>query len=601
MELRVLLLVVIGCISGCFGQDNQLADIIVKSVDRSIDISTQLTKVVCKIQMENVGKTAVNKFIFSIESPLNSRVSYLSAQATDAIKSSLKTSVTHIQGKESDSFWNIDLREQLLPGKLNTIEVEYILTDALTPYPTSITQKEKQYVKYVGNHYVYLPYNSQKQSTTVILGSRNIEHFSKLNPYSQSDSTITYGPFQQVPAYSNDPMTVHYENNSPFLKVLRIERVIEVSHWGNIAVEETIDLLHTGATLKGPFSRYDFQREAHSGLSSVKSFKTVLPAAATDAYYRDEIGNISTSHMRIMSDSVELDLRPRFPLFGGWKTHYVLGYNVPSYEYLYHAGDQYKLKMRVLDHVFDDMMVDELITKIILPEGSENIHLTLPFPMIRLPDSRHSTYLDTKGRPVISVTKQNLVENHIQQFELDYVFPRVLMLQEPLLVAFAFYILFLLVIIYVRLDFAISKDEAGESKLRISGIVDKILQHLDRRASTYSQMDEQFTKVKSTKDVNSFNSLYKTINQEYKAETSCIAELLLKLKTEAPEVSEKISELQRLDKTLKDIYLQKQSLYIDKLIPGKIGRGAFLDSEAALNKKKEETIDKINIIIKNLH
>lgn len=67
-------------------------------------------------------------------------------------------------------------------------------------------------------------------------------------------------------------------------------------------------------------------------------FQTVLPAAATDVYYRDEIGNISTSHMRVLSDSVELDLRPRFPLFGGWKTHYVLGYNVPSYEYLFYSG-----------------------------------------------------------------------------------------------------------------------------------------------------------------------------------------------------------------------------------------------------------------------
>lgn len=50
-------------------------------------------------------------------------------------------------------------------------------------------------------------------------------------------------------------------------------RVIEVSHWGNIAVEETVDLKHTGAVLKGPFSRYDYQRQPDSGISSVKSFK----------------------------------------------------------------------------------------------------------------------------------------------------------------------------------------------------------------------------------------------------------------------------------------------------------------------------------------
>lgn len=56
-------------------------------------------------------------------------------------------------------------------------------------------------------------------------------------------------------------------------------------------------------------------------------------------YYRDEIGNISTSHLQVLEDSVEVEVRPRFPLFGGWKTHYMIGYNLPSYEYLYTLGE----------------------------------------------------------------------------------------------------------------------------------------------------------------------------------------------------------------------------------------------------------------------
>lgn len=72
-----------------------------------------------------------------------------------------------------------------------------------------------------------------------------------------------------------DTMKIHYENNSPFLTISSITRTIEVSHWGNIAVEETIDLRHTGAILKGPFSRYDYQRQSDSGISSVKSFKVL--------------------------------------------------------------------------------------------------------------------------------------------------------------------------------------------------------------------------------------------------------------------------------------------------------------------------------------
>jgi oligosaccharyltransferase complex subunit alpha (ribophorin I) len=74
--------------------------------------------------------------------------------------------------------------------------------------------------------------------------------------------------------------------------------------------------------------------------------------------------------------------------------------------------------MRLLDHVFDDMIVDELTTKIILPEGCHSVEFATSYPVKRLQDSLHFTYLDTKGRPVISVSKKNLVENHIDDFEV---------------------------------------------------------------------------------------------------------------------------------------------------------------------------------------
>ena len=71
---------------------------------------------------------------------------------------------------------------------------------------------------------------------------------------------------------------MHYENNNPFLVVTSLSRTIEVSMWGNIAVEEVVDIRHSGAKLDGAFSRYEFQRE-NSGIASVKSFKTILPAS----------------------------------------------------------------------------------------------------------------------------------------------------------------------------------------------------------------------------------------------------------------------------------------------------------------------------------
>ncbi|XP_021917698.1 dolichyl-diphosphooligosaccharide--protein glycosyltransferase subunit 1 isoform X2 [Zootermopsis nevadensis] len=518
----------------------------------------------------------------------------------DSLKTSLKLFDTKVQGHADKLFWRIEMKDVLKPGETAVVDVETVYTLQLIPHPASITQKDKQLVLYNGNHYFYSPYPVKEQSTIVNLGTRNVESYTKLKPSSQSENIITYGSYEDVPPFSVDKMSVHYENNAPFLTITNLERVIEVSHWGNIAVEETIDLKHSGATLKGPFSRYEYQRETQSGLSSVRSFKTILPAAAADIYYRDEIGNISTSNMKILSDSVELDLRPRFPLFGGWKTHYVIGYNVPSYEYLFNRGDDYLLKMRFLDHVFDDMIVDEVTTKIILPEGSQNMQLTTPYPIEHLPNSLHFTYLDIKGRPVIILRKKNLVENHIQDFQLQYNFPRILMLQEPFLIVAAFYLLFVFVIVYVRLDFSITKDEVGESRMRVAGYCEKVLAHQDKRALTYTYYNEQLGKLKSSKDINAFLTSVKNINHEYKRETAHIADLLVKLKADAPDLAEKVSELQKADKHLKELYTQHQSLYVDKLVPGKIARQAFVDTENQFNKKKEECVEKINTLVKSL-
>ena len=118
---------------------------------------------------------------------------------------------------------------------------------------------------------------------------------------------------------------MHYENHSPFLLIRNLKRIIEVSHWGNIAVEEHIEMVHSGAKLKGPFSRYEYMMGGRSDNHCVKSFTTVLPKGANKIYYRDMNGNISTSNIKVKKNFLEVELHPRFPLFGGWKTKYILG------------------------------------------------------------------------------------------------------------------------------------------------------------------------------------------------------------------------------------------------------------------------------------
>lgn len=76
--------------------------------------------------------------------------------------------------------------------------------------------------------------------------------------------------------------------------------------------------------------------------------------------------------------------------------------------------------------------------------------------------------------------------------------------------------------------------------------------------------------------------------------------LAQKLRGESGDVFDRVQELQKYDRILKELYNQQQSLYVDKLIPGKISRQPFIEAESAITKKKEECVEKINNIIKSL-
>ena len=49
----------------------------------------------------------------------------------------------------------------------------------------------------------------------------------------------------------------------------------------------------------------------------------------------------------------------------------ISGYNLPSYEYLYHSGSNFLLQMRLMDHIMDNQIVNDVTLRIVLPEGAK--------------------------------------------------------------------------------------------------------------------------------------------------------------------------------------------------------------------------------------
>jgi oligosaccharyltransferase complex subunit alpha (ribophorin I) len=96
-----------------------------------------------------------------------------------------------------------------------------------------------------------------------------------------------------------------------------------------------------------------------------------LPVNASDIYYRDEIGNVSTSRLSYERDKTVLTIMPRYPLFGGWNYTWYHGYNVPLRDFARYHSESGRYIMNIpFINMFPQVIYDKVQVRIILPEGA---------------------------------------------------------------------------------------------------------------------------------------------------------------------------------------------------------------------------------------
>ena len=82
------------------------------------------------------------------------------------------------------------------------VNVNMVLSHVLEPLPAEIKQTEKQLLQWKGNANIYHPCQVDSQTTKYILPSNQIEGYTRVKPVSSSESTINYGPYENVPSLS---------------------------------------------------------------------------------------------------------------------------------------------------------------------------------------------------------------------------------------------------------------------------------------------------------------------------------------------------------------------------------------------------------------
>lgn len=279
--MRQVLLALVCALLATAATAESNADVLNAKVERTVDLTSHLARISYLITIENKGASPLTAYTFAVEPSASANVAYVGAQLYDAKKSDDDDkdhlSVIKQPANAKGAFFKIDLgtKGAIKPGATGIIEVQAVFINSLKPYPAEITQAERQLVLYKGSNVYYSQYATKSQTTKVNLASDKVEAYTQVKPTSKSDQTISYGPYVDVKPFEFNEISVHYENNAPFMRVKSMVRTIEVSNWGNVAVEETIDLEHSGAKLKGSFSRYDYMRK-QGAQSSVKSFRVGL-------------------------------------------------------------------------------------------------------------------------------------------------------------------------------------------------------------------------------------------------------------------------------------------------------------------------------------
>lgn len=150
-----------------------------------------------------------------------------------------------------------------------------------------------------------------------------------------------------------------------------------MSHWGgNVAFEERYTLYHRGANLTSLFNRVKWQQQQHFNPNSYALSDLTFPLAPSslDPYYYDVIGNVSTSRFRPGKRESLLVTKPRYPIFGGWKYPFTIGWNADAKNFLRKAADGgFVLNVPFLDgpKQAEGVEYENVVVRVILPEGAE--------------------------------------------------------------------------------------------------------------------------------------------------------------------------------------------------------------------------------------
>ncbi|KAJ2655182.1 dolichyl-diphosphooligosaccharide--protein glycosyltransferase subunit 1 [Coemansia sp. RSA 1200] len=370
------------------------------------------------------------------------------------------------------------LRRALQPGEKISLNIETVFVNTVEARPARVKQTEDQFWEWADAPLVPSAYATRKQKTAVHVPSR--------------EAATTFGPYFDSNANTTQ-ISVAFKSNNEQLEALTHRREYFVSHWADdLNVLEHYQLRSRAPENDGPFDKVAQTVSKYMKVRDnfVKTLLVKVPADAREMYAVDEIGNVSTSAVsgrrhRAAEDGGSfkiMQLRPRYPLLGGWNYTWWHGYSVPLSSHLRTQGARHRLKVPFVGSIAGCAAADDQLSvamaerqnaavaayelRVVLPEGAANIDVRMSLAADSVRKQPFSYYFDSSGRTVVVIKRRNLPPDAAHQSVLVIYDYSVLSLwQKPLVIAAAIFALFMLGSAVNRLHFGLAdKNHKKKSK-----------------------------------------------------------------------------------------------------------------------------------------
>jgi oligosaccharyltransferase complex subunit alpha (ribophorin I) len=420
------------------------------NLNHIISVEKNFVKEQVNVAVENVAKEPQDVYYLPFTADQMARVGGIEVRDPKNDAASFAVSAVEFDPLSDVQYYSIQLPTPLKAGGQQTLRISFYYLKAYRPLPASIGQEDPQFLVYDFSLYAPSAYLTTKQKTEIKAPSATIPDYTTVAgkegetfPQKQG-SKLTYGPFGEKPAGAFSPAQVRFEFTKPVTHMATLERDIEVSHWGgNVAFEERYAMYHLGANLSSQFNRVKWQQAQYFNPNTfaLKELRFPLQVGSVDPYFTDVIGNVSTSRFRSSKSEALLELKPRYPLFGGWKYPFTIGWNSNTAGFLRKtASGGYVLKVPFFQgpKQTEGVEYEHVTVRVVLPEGSENVKFYTAIPESSILSSVVSvekTYLDTVGRTTLVIKARNLVDEfRDRELIISYETPLMASLRKPVVI-----------------------------------------------------------------------------------------------------------------------------------------------------------------------